>query len=72
MTVEGKKVTREYNLQILLDVSGELAAKPLPCNRFRTAAHYLAKQITGEAYADFMTSLLYDEITAVGGAATKL
>lgn len=69
MTAEGRKVTKEYNLQVLRDVAGELSARAPAGNRFQTAARYFATQITGEAYADFLTSLLYDEITAVGSAA---
>lgn len=71
-TAEGKRVTKEYNLQILKEVTEDLASKAPKGNRFPTAARYFAGQITGEDYADFLTTLLYNEITTVGGTAAKL
>ena len=65
-------MTGEYNLQILKEVTQELAAKAGQGNKYEVAARYFAPQITGEAYADFLTSLLYNEITTVGGQAAKL
>jgi len=69
---EGKKVTKEHNLQVLKEVTADLASKAPKGNRFSIAARYLAGQITGEDYADFLTTLLYNEITTVGGTAAKL
>lgn len=71
-TAEGKRVTKEYNLQILKEVTEDLASKAPKNNKFPTAARYFAGQITGEDYADFLTTLLYNEITTVGGTAAKL
>ncbi|KAI5810835.1 malate synthase [Pyronema omphalodes] len=71
-TAEGKKVTKEYNLQILKEVADELSANAAPGNKYQLAAKYFAPQITGEDYADFLTTLLYNEITTVASTAAKL
>ncbi|PUU76369.1 malate synthase [Tuber borchii] len=71
-TVEGKKVTKELNLQLLKEVTEKLASKAPAGNKYHLAARYFATQITGEDYADFLTTLLYNEIVTVGGAAAKL
>ncbi|KAI1472503.1 malate synthase, glyoxysomal [Daldinia caldariorum] len=68
-TAEGKKVDKEYALKLLKEQTDQLAAKAPPGNKFALASQYFAGQVTGEDYADFLTSLLYDEITSVGNAA---
>ncbi|KAK6500564.1 Malate synthase, glyoxysomal [Arthrobotrys conoides] len=71
-TAEGKKVTKEYNLALMNQVLQELSARAPKGNKFDVAARYFGTQITGEDYADFLTSLLYNEILSVGGVASKL
>lgn len=73
-TAEGKKVDKQYALKLLKEQSDELAAKAPKANKYGLAAQYFSGQVTGEDYADFLTSLLYNEITAVGPAspASKL
>ncbi|KAF8540033.1 malate synthase [Trichophaea hybrida] len=71
-TAEGRVITNEYNLQILKDVADDLSSNAIKGNKFQLAAQYFALQITGEDYADFLTTLLYNEITTVGGSAAKL
>ncbi|KAI0850845.1 malate synthase, glyoxysomal [Daldinia vernicosa] len=68
-TAEGKKVDKAYALKLLKEQTDQLAANAPKGNKFGLASQYFAGQITGEDYADFLTSLLYDEITAVGNAA---
>ena len=70
-TAEGKKVDKAYALRLLKEQADELASKAPhgSSNKFGLAAQYFATQVTGEDYADFLTSLLYNEITAVGSAA---
>ncbi|QUC20099.1 uncharacterized protein UV8b_04340 [Ustilaginoidea virens] len=65
-TAQGKRVDKAYALKLLDECADSLAAKAPKHNKFRLAAQYLASQITGEDYADFLTTLLYDEITQVG------
>jgi malate synthase len=55
-TQEGKTVTKGYALQLLKEQADELAAKAAKGNKFQLAAQYFAGQVTGEDYADFLTS----------------
>lgn len=71
-TAEGKKVTKEYNLELLRAVQEELQSKAPKGNKYDLAARYFGPQITGEEYADFLTSLLYNEIVSSAGVAAKL
>ncbi|KAG6015199.1 Malate synthase, glyoxysomal [Claviceps citrina] len=65
-TSEGKRVDKAYALQLLKECADGLASQAPKGNKFQLAAQYFAGQVTGEDYADFLTSLLYDEITQVG------
>lgn len=60
---------KAYALRLLKEQMEQLEAKAPKGNKFALASQYLAAQVTGEEYADFLTTLLYDEITAVVGAA---
>lgn len=73
-TAEGKKVDKAYALRLLKEQTEALAKGAPKSNKFALAAQYFGGQVTGEDYADFLTSLLYNEITAVGNArpASKL
>ncbi|KAI1457321.1 malate synthase, glyoxysomal [Annulohypoxylon moriforme] len=68
-TAEGKKVDKAYALKLLKEQTDQLAANAPKGNKFSLASQYFAGQITGEDYADFLTTLLYNEITSVGNAA---
>ncbi|KAI4186016.1 MAG: hypothetical protein LQ346_005771 [Caloplaca aetnensis] len=68
-TAEGKKVDKTYAQKLLKEQADELASKAQKGNKYHLAAQYFAGQVTGEDYADFLTSLLYNEITSVGPAA---
>jgi len=65
-TAEGKKVTKDYALKLLREQAEKLAQKAPKGNKFNVAAKYFEGQVTGEDYAEFLTSLLYNEITNVG------
>ncbi|KAI9823467.1 MAG: hypothetical protein M1832_002478 [Thelocarpon impressellum] len=69
VTAEGKRVDKAYALKLLKEQADELAARAPRGNRYHLAAQYFAGQVTGEDYADFLTSLLYNEITTVGPSA---
>ncbi|CAI9627842.1 unnamed protein product [Alternaria burnsii] len=73
-TAEGKKVTKDYALKLLKEQAQALSDKAPKGNKFHLAAKYFEGQVTGEDYAEFLTSLLYNEITNVGSpvAASKL
>ncbi|KKY15555.1 putative malate synthase [Phaeomoniella chlamydospora] len=68
-TADGKKVDKSYALKLLKEQADELASKGPKGNKFHLAAQYFAGQVTGEDYSDFLTTLLYNEITSVGPAA---
>lgn len=65
---EGKKIDKAYALRLLQEQADSLAAKGPKGNKFQLAARYFAGQVTGEDYADFLTSLLYNEISTPGTA----
>lgn len=62
-------VDKAYAQRLLKEQTDELSAKAPSGNKYQLAAQYFSGQVTGEDYADFLTSLLYNEITAVGPAA---
>lgn len=68
-TAEGKKIDKAYALRLLQEQAEDLAAKGPRGNKFQLAARYFATQVTGEEYAEFLTSLLYNEISTAGSAA---
>lgn len=55
-TAEGKKVDKAYTLRLLKESADGLASKSPKGNKYHLAAQYFAGQITGEDYADFLTS----------------
>lgn len=65
-TAEGKKVDKAYALRLLKEQADSLAEKGPKGNKYQLAARYFAGQVTGEDYADFLTSLLYNEISSAG------
>lgn len=56
VTSENRKVTPEYNLAILQEVSQSLSEGAPAGNKFAIAAKYFAQQVTGESYAEFLTT----------------
>ncbi|KAK5001750.1 Malate synthase, glyoxysomal [Cryomyces antarcticus] len=65
-TSEDKTVDKAYAQKLLQEQADELESKAPKGNKYQLAAKYFSTQVTGEDYAEFLTSLLYDEITAVG------
>ena len=55
-TAEGKKVDKAYALKLLKEQADELASKGQKGNKYHLAAQYFSGQVTGEDYADFLTS----------------
>ncbi|CRG86336.1 malate synthase [Talaromyces islandicus] len=68
-SAEGKRIDKAYALRLLQEQADSLAQKAPKGNKYQLAARYFATQVTGEDYADFLTSLLYNEISAPGNAA---
>lgn len=59
-----KKITPELNAQILKEETAKLVKDAKVDNKFELAAKYFLPEITGEKFSDFLTTLLYDELTA--------
>jgi len=55
-TAEGKTVDRDYALKLLREQAQELESKAPKGNKFQLAAKYFEGQVTGEDYAEFLTS----------------
>ena len=55
-TAEGKKVDKAYAQKLLKEQADELASKAPKGNKYYLAAQYFSGQVTGEDYADFLTS----------------
>jgi malate synthase len=55
-TAEGKKVTKDYALRLLHEQAQKLGEKAPKGNKFQVAARYFEGQVTGEDYAEFLTS----------------
>jgi len=55
-TAEGKKIDKAYALRLLQEQADALAAKAPKGNKYQLAARYFANQVTGEDYADFLTT----------------
>lgn len=55
-TAEGQKVTKEYALKLLREQAQQLGEKAPKGNKFPLAAKYFEGQVTGEDYAEFLTS----------------
>ena len=58
-TSEGKKVDKAYALRLLKECTEGLAAKAPKGNKYQLAAQYFAGQVTGEDYADFLTTYVF-------------
>ncbi len=55
-TAEGKTVDKSYALRLLREQADELASKAPTGNKYHQAAQHFAGQVTGEDYADFLTT----------------
>jgi malate synthase len=55
-TAEGKTVTKEYMNKLLKEETDALIAKAPKGNKYALSAKYYGTQVTGEDYADFLTT----------------
>jgi malate synthase len=68
VTAEGKVITPEYLNKILDEEIAELQKSlgaRFASTKYLKAKEFLASQMIGEEYSDFITTLLYDEITDI-------
>jgi malate synthase len=55
-TADGKRVDKSYALKLLQETADQLAVSAPKGNKYHLAAQYFSGQVTGEDYADFLTS----------------
>jgi malate synthase len=67
-TETGKVVTKEYVKQLLEEEYKKLVASAKPGNKYKQALQYFAPEAAAEKYSDFVTTLLYDDITTISRA----
>ncbi|RKF73881.1 Malate synthase, glyoxysomal [Golovinomyces cichoracearum] len=65
LTLDGRRVNKPYMLKLFQEELENLIHRGSTGNKYHLAAEYFSRQITGEAYAEFLTTLLYDEITSI-------
>jgi len=68
-TTDGTTVTAGYLLKLLDEevakLQEQLGAQRYQATKYDLAKRYFAKQITGDEYSEFLTTLLYDDITSI-------
>lgn len=67
-TDTGKPITKEYVSQLLKEEYNKLKQTAKPGNKFKQALDYFAPEALAEKYSDFVTTLIYDDVTTVGRA----
>lgn len=65
-TDEGKKITKEYIGQLLQQEYEKLVLLAPPGNKFAQALAEFSPEAKGDRYSDFVTSLIYDNVTTIG------
>lgn len=67
-TNEGKTITKDYVSKLLNEEYEKLSKAAKPGNKFKQALEYFRPEATAEKYSDFVTTLIYDDVTTVGRA----
>jgi malate synthase len=62
-TKEGVKITPAYTSGLLKQVTEKLSKNAKPGHKFAEASNYFRDDVTGKKYHDFLTTLIYDDIT---------
>ncbi len=62
----GEKVTPELTTRLLKEETAKLLKNAPVDNKFEIAAGYFKPEIRGERFSEFLTTLLYDEISTIG------
>lgn len=65
-TDEGKVIDKAYVNRLLEEEYAKLVKNSAPGNKFKKALAYFKPEALGEKYSDFVTTLIYDEVTTVG------
>jgi len=67
-TDTGVVITKDYVKKLLGEEYAKLVQGARPGNKFKQALDYFAPEAAAEKYSDFVTTLIYDEVTTVGRA----
>lgn len=65
-TDTGKLIDRAYVSKLLDEEYEKLAKAAKPGNKFKRALEYFKPEALGDKYSDFVTTLIYDDITTIG------
>ncbi|CUM68399.1 uncharacterized protein PRCAT00006122001 [Priceomyces carsonii] len=73
-TDTGVTITKQYVAKLLDEEYSKLQKAAKPGNKFKQALKYFKPEAAAEKYSDFVTTLLYDDVTTIGRpvAADKL
>lgn len=69
-TDKGQKITKEYVAKILDEEYSKLAKSAPAGNKFKPALDYFKPEALGEKYSDFVTTLIYNDVTTIGRPTT--
>jgi len=65
-TDAGKLIDKAYVAKLLNEEYEKLVKAAKPGNKFKPALAYFKPEALGEKYSDFVTTLIYDDVTTVG------
>ncbi|KAM9923582.1 hypothetical protein OXX59_005081, partial [Metschnikowia pulcherrima] len=65
-TDAGTRIDKAYVAKLLQEEYEKLAKAGNPGNKFQQALEYFRPEALGEKYSDFVTTLIYDEVTTIG------
>ncbi|CAH6719145.1 malate synthase 2 [[Candida] jaroonii] len=65
-TDKGEVITKAYVSKLLSEEFSKLEKAAKPGNKFKQALDYFKPEGLGEKYSDFVTTLIYDDITTIG------
>lgn len=67
-TDKGKKIDQAYVAALLQEEADKLSQSAKAGNKFKRALEYFKPEALGEKYSDFVTTLIYDDVTTIGRA----
>lgn len=69
-TDKGIKITKDYVSKLLNEEYQKLASSAKAGHKFGRALEYFKPEALGEKYSNFVTSLIYNDVTTIGRATT--
>lgn len=69
-TDKGEKITKQYVAKLLDEEYSKLQKTAPAGNKFKQALDYFKPEALGEKYSDFVTTLIYNDVTTIGRATT--